>query len=265
MNAAQVQMLLASANYYKAAIDGDVGPLTMRAIERIEANDAEIASAGWTVRRRLVAAAQRILNAQGFEAGTVDGYDGHNTLEALVQWQSEVSGTKADTRPHERDTTPSYVYPTQKDVTAFYGPPGGAECTAGKVSLPMPFRIAWNTSQTVTRFSCHAKVEGAMTTIFHQVHEAYGPDRMRALGLDLFGGCYNFRKMRGGSSYSMHSWGIAVDLDPTRNQLRWKSNRASFARPDYEEFWQIVEANGAVSLGRERNFDWMHFQFARLN
>lgn len=39
---------------------------------------------------------------------------------------------------------------------------------------------------------------------------------------------------------------------------------ASFARPEYEPFWAIVEEEGLVSLGRTRDFDWMHFQAARL-
>ncbi len=62
----------------------------------------------------------------------------------------------------------------------------------------------------------------------------------------------------------MHAWGIAVDLDPERNPLRWGRDRASFAASAYEPFWTIVEAAGAPSLGRACNRDWMHFQFGRL-
>ena len=91
-----------------------------------------------------------------------------------------------------------------------------------------------------------------------------GEERFRALRLDRFGGCYNYRPMRGGSALSTHAWGAAVDLDPERNQLTWGADKAAFAAPEYEAFWQIVEAHGAVSLGRSRNRDWMHFQFARL-
>jgi hypothetical protein len=80
----------------------------------------------------------------------------------------------------------------------------------------------------------------------------------------LFGGCLNVRRMRGGSAWSMHSWGIAFDFDPDRNQLRWGRDRAAFAKPEYNKWFELWEEEGAVSLGRVRNFDWMHVQFARL-
>ncbi|WP_347138974.1 hypothetical protein [Paracoccus sp. SSK6] len=51
-----------------------------------------------------------------------------------------------------------------------------------------------------------------------------------------------------------------MDLDPERNQLRWGRSRASFAKPDYDAFWSIVEGHGGTSLGRKRDYDWMHFQ-----
>lgn len=159
---------------------------------------------------------------------------------------------------------PVTVYPRQADMVAFYGPAGASACTAGKVKLPFPFVIAWDKNQRVSTFSCHARLEAPMSAIFAEAAKHYGEDRFRALKLDLFGGCYNFRPMRGGTSLSTHAWGAAVDLDPERNQLTWGDDRAAFAAPDYEAFWRIVEAHGAVSLGRTRNRDWMHFQFARL-
>ncbi len=154
-------------------------------------------------------------------------------------------------------------FPQQKDVPKFYGRLMGKN--QGKVVLPYRMKLAWDTSKFISRFSCHKKVVAPLKAIFEDVLTHYGLEEIQRLRLDLFGGCLNVRKMRGGSSYSMHSWGIAVDLDPARNKFRWDSRRASFAKKEYTTFWEIVEKHGATSLGRERDFDWMHFQFARLN
>lgn len=155
-------------------------------------------------------------------------------------------------------------WPTQGQVRTVFGEPGGPACTAGMVELAYPMRVAWDTKTAIRRFRCHTLVEKPLERIFAATLAHYGQAEITRLGLDLFGGCYNFRPMRGGKAWSMHSWGIAVDLDPARNQLRWGRDRAVFARPEYEPFWRIVEGEGAVSLGRARDMDWMHLQFARL-
>jgi len=87
---------------------------------------------------------------------------------------------------------------------------------------------------------------------------------VRQLGLDLYGGGYALRDKRGGSTPATHAWGIAFDFDPGHNQLKWSDARARFARPDYAAWWQCWEAEGWVSLGRTRNYDWMHVQAARV-
>lgn len=153
------------------------------------------------------------------------------------------------------------AWPRQDAVAAFYGPAGGPACTAGRCVLPFAFPLAWDDSQRVSQFACHTKVAAALTGIFADAAKHYGEVEFRRLRLDRFGGCYNYRPMRGGTALSMHSWGIAVDLDPINNQLKWGKDRAAFARPEYEPFWRIVEAAGARSLGRVKNFDWMHFEF----
>ena len=70
--------------------------------------------------------------------------------------------------------------------------------------------------------------------------------------------------MRGGTRWSTHAWGIAIDYDPDRNQLKWGRDRAAFARPEYDAWWRLWEEEGWVSLGRTRNYDWMHVQAAKL-
>jgi peptidoglycan hydrolase-like protein with peptidoglycan-binding domain len=152
-------------------------------------------------------------------------------------------------------------WPTQANVEAFFGPPAQNQ---GMLATPYPFRLAWDTAQVVNRFQCHVKVMDAFRNVFQQTLDHYGIEKIRELRLDLFGGCFNHRPMRGGTQLSMHSWGIAIDLDPERNQLQWNRSRAVFAQPEYEPFWGFVEGQGLISLGRERDFDWMHFQAARL-
>jgi hypothetical protein len=153
---------------------------------------------------------------------------------------------------------------TQAELTRFFGPPGSAACTTGKVDLPFPFLLAWDNSQKLLKFSCHQLVEKPLEAIFAEAARHYGEREFRRLGLDQFGGCYNYRAKRGASSLSTHAWGIAVDLDPLHNGLRTRAPKARLSGAAYVPFWNIVEAQGAVSLGRARNMDWMHFQFARL-
>ena len=97
--------------------------------------------------------------------------------------------------------------------------------------------------------------------VLERVQDHYG-DQISELGLDMWGGCYNKRKMRGGSRWSTHSWGIAIDWDPSRNQLKWKANQANFAKPEYDIWWKLWEDEGFTSLGRAKNYDYMHVQAA---
>jgi hypothetical protein len=62
----------------------------------------------------------------------------------------------------------------------------------------------------------------------------------------------------------MHAYGVAIDFDSEHNQMRWGSDRARFAKSDYDAWWGYWEEAGWVSLGRERNYDWMHVQATRL-
>jgi hypothetical protein len=62
----------------------------------------------------------------------------------------------------------------------------------------------------------------------------------------------------------MHAWGIAIDFDAANNGLKWNHTRASLAHPDCIPFWEIWESVGWLSLGRAKDFDWMHVQAAKL-
>lgn len=75
--------------------------------------------------------------------------------------------------------------------------------------------------------------------------------------LKTWDGCFNIRKKRGGFSASLHSWGIAVDINAAWNP---------FGKPPRL-------SDGFVKCWKEAGFDWggewkrpdgMHFQLAKL-
>jgi hypothetical protein len=110
---------------------------------------------------------------------------------------------------------------------------------------------------------CHTLVADAFSKVFNELLATYGYDKIVELGIDLYGGCFAFRKMRGGSDWSRHSWGIAIDLDPERNKLKESGLTARFARPEYKPMIDIFYKHGFKSLGVEKNYDWMHFEIAK--
>ena len=128
------------------------------------------------------------------------------------------------------------------------------------IPLPYPMRLSWDKSKIIARLRCHKLVANQLSAIFKDILDFYGLEHIQRLGIDLYGGCFNFRKMRGGSDWSRHSWGVAIDLDPERNQLKQTSKNANFAKMEYQPMIDIFYKHGFVSLGREKNYDWMHFE-----
>jgi hypothetical protein len=131
-----------------------------------------------------------------------------------------------------------------------------------KIKLPYPMVLAWDKSVQVTSMRCHKLVADNLTEIFEDILKEYGLPKIQQLGINIFGGCFNYRKMRGGNDWSRHSWGVAIDLDPERNLLKETSKTARFARPEYKPMIDIFYKHGFLSLGREKNYDWMHFEIA---
>jgi hypothetical protein len=147
---------------------------------------------------------------------------------------------------------------TTKQIIKKYGQPGESNLVYCYPAYPM--RVAWDKKVIITKFKCHRLVKNAFEAAFKEVLSVYGLQKIQELELDLFGGCYNFRLMRGGKDWSKHSWGIALDTDPEHNQLKWGRDRARMARPEYKAYLDIMDKHGFVSLGRAKNYDWMHVE-----
>ena len=149
---------------------------------------------------------------------------------------------------------------TEAEVVARYGRPSQRGDYLSPVVLPFPLRVAWAPKTLVRSLRCHHLETGRVAAIFGDILAHYGPARIRELGIDLFGGCFSYRRMALHNAWSRHAWGIAIDLDPDRNGLRADHTRAQFARPEYEPMIDAFEAHGWLSLGRRMDLDWMHFE-----
>ena len=149
---------------------------------------------------------------------------------------------------------------TTEELNAKYGvanPTGKGYLT----TITLPYVFLYD-GKPVRKMQCNIKVADKFLAVFNEILAVYGFEKIQELGINKYGGCFNFRLMRGGSKLSRHSWGVAIDLDPQRNLLRETSKTARFARPEYKPMIDIFYKHGFISLGREKNYDWMHFEIA---
>lgn len=277
MDLQEVQTRLQAMDLYHDKIDGDFGENTRDAITALFLNQKLPVTKfrPWPDKRKVVAAQQLLCRMRGIPPGDIDGLVGPDTLQAFRAYDARnAAGGKVTEEEVWRDsipaeTTPIIVptnritrnnWPKQKDMVKFFGNVGTNQTT---VRFPYEMRLAWDKSSVVRSTQCHVKVRESIERILAKTLQHYSLSGVKNLGLDLFGGCLNVRKMRGGSAWSMHSWGTALDFDPERNQLKWNHTRAQFAKSDYLPWFSFWEEEDWVSLGRHSDFDWMHVQAAK--
>lgn len=155
------------------------------------------------------------------------------------------------------------TWPTQAEVRRGTSIFGKAGCEANLVPLTPPYPLYYE-GTAVRSIRVHRLIAKHVQCALEEVLAHYGIEEIHRLGLDIYGGSYNYRATQSGAALSMHAWGIALDFSPAGNALNYKAPRATLSHPDCRKWWEIWEHHGAVSLGRECDYDWMHLQFARL-
>lgn len=157
------------------------------------------------------------------------------------------------------------TWPLQRDCNKFYSDPRGAN---GKASaawesanltvVKCPWTLRYD-GKPVSGIRIHKKCAESLTRVLDAIWQRVGKSQAEIdrIGMSIYGGSYNFRSVRGGSSLSMHSYGCAVDFDPPRNGLGNK--HPAMDRRVIEEF----EREGWEWGGHWSRADGMHFQAAR--
>ncbi len=127
-----------------------------------------------------------------------------------------------------------------------------------RIDLPYPMRLSWDLGTVVHKITCNQAVRSSLSDILDGILKHYGSlQAVQDAGMDLYGGCYCFRRMRGGSQPSLHSWAVAIDLSPDANPLgkKWEKGMMPL------EVVEIFNKAGWLWGGTFKNRpDCQHFQ-----
>lgn len=193
---------------------------------------------------------QQIADIQRRIGATPDGFWGPKSIAAC--------------QAHLKKRMPKGRFPTQAQVSSgksIFGPhgvPGGYTPPMKSIRLPFVLHLYGDAGQTVPTIKAHEKCADALLSVFQRLKDAYPTtEERKAAGILDYFGLYNPRAVRGGSSWSMHSWAIAIDLDANRNgnTTHWPT-KSTMPLTVMECF----AAEGWLSAGAFWSRDAMHSQ-----
>jgi hypothetical protein len=139
----------------------------------------------------------------------------------------------------------------QASLTRFFGDAGDESKLINLSVVGLGLKYEGKVVKTVR---CNAKVGDSLLRVFQSLSKTH-PEI-----LAKYAGCYNNRKMRGGSLPSLHARGAAVDLDPDNN-----GNLVNWPMKATMPF-EVMEAfakEGWLSAGAFWGRDSMHGQATR--
>ncbi len=220
---------------------------------------------------------QEELEKSGYDLGPADGIFGPRTESAVLAFQSDhglsvdgVVGSETwgalfdellPTIVDLPENTPHYSQCF--DIFGDFRLAGWQEQNLVRCDLS-PYRdhlnhiyYGWMTSDEKSfvhngwfGFICHHLVAPHFQTAFRNIVE-----RGLSRSIKTFDGCYNVRNIRGGSSWSTHSWAIAIDLNAKWNRFGQRSFQMT------EDVATCFEEEGFAWGGRWIGKpDAMHFQ-----
>jgi len=229
---------------------------------------------------QLVKKLQQKLSELGYNVGPIDGVFGPRTESAVIKFQTD-KGLDIDGVVGPQMWKELFEEPVP-EKPGLENPPSQDRC----FEVYGDFRLAGWDQQNIVRCDLAEFRKGLehvywdwMTendkAFIHadwfgfQCHKLVAPKFREALKnvidkgltnqIKTFGGCLNKRLMRGGNNWSMHSWGIAIDVNPRWNRFGQKKFEMS------EELAKCFEDVGFIWGGRWTGCpDAMHFQYATI-
>jgi len=138
-------------------------------------------------------------------------------------------------------------------LQAFYGAAGDE---SNLVTIDFPYPMFYD-GKRVTKSRVHKKCADSLLRILTAIGNKYHGDRGIMEEAEDYGGIFNDRNKRGGTSKSLHAYGAAIDLDADDNTFRdsWPM-QADMPLEIMEEF----SKEGWISAGAFWGYDSMHFQ-----
>lgn len=136
------------------------------------------------------------------------------------------------------------------DIIVTFGALGPDFEAKNIVLFDLPYPMLYD-GNIVKRSRCHRLVVDNFIAVFREI------EKKNLTGQVMnYGGIYNARPIRGATKASTHSWGIAIDLEPSKYPL------GSSRRFD-PQIVEIFKRHGFFYGGDfAKRKDPMHFQFA---
>ncbi len=211
-----------------------------------------------------VEAIQLKLQHRGIYLGKIDGNFGLNTESAVMAFQA-MSGLHSDGTVGPKtwaalglaelqpEGIPAVPHGKQAIIETFGDPldPGYWEAYAGFCETPSELNHCFTYKKKDGKhgFYCNK----LLIPVFQAVYADIVAEGL-ASELKTFGGCFNIRRIRGGSGLSTHSWAIAVDHNEAENMLG--------VEPKIDpRIVAIFKRHGFVWGGDFKRRDGMHFQY----
>src|SRR5882762_9028355 len=139
---------------------------------------------------------------------------------------------------------------------AFFGDPRKADFqSVNMITVIPPFQMYYD-KHPLKGINVNKKIASSLLAVFNEILDKCGHDQKKIdeIGASVYGGCYNFRPIRGSSNLSNHAFAAAIDLDPDRNPLGGK--KSNWPKLVLDAFAKEQWLWGGNYSGRRDNMHW---------